>query len=125
MTMTTPAIDALARQAARLSRRRSLLTLGGAVLAATTATAVEPVSARKHKNKRNNKKNGKNGGKGNGGDCQKKEQQRCSNDAAACKAAVQPLCNADNIEECLAIQTCCEECSAGGFLTCLLATQQV
>jgi hypothetical protein len=123
--MTTPTIDALAHRAARLSRRRSLLTLGGAVLAATTATAIDPVSARKHNNNRNKKKNGKNGGKGNGGDCQKKERQRCSNDATACKASVQPLCNADNVEQCLQIQTCCEECSAAGFLTCLLATQQV
>lgn len=127
--MTTPTIDTLAHHAARLSRRRTLLSLGGAVLAATTAVAAEPGYARKHKknkhNRKRNQNNGErgNGGKGNGGVCLNKEQERCSNDAAACKASVQPLCNADNVAECLAIQTCCEECSAGGFITCLLAAQ--
>ena len=122
--MTTPTIDALAHHAARLSRRRSLLSFGGAVLAATTAAAVEPGLARKRRNN-NRKKNKKNGGKGNVGECQKQEEERCSNDAAACKATVQPLCNADNVADCIAIQTCCEECSAGGYLTCILAAQPV
>ncbi|MFN8662325.1 MAG: hypothetical protein U0075_10565 [Thermomicrobiales bacterium] len=116
MTMTTPTIDALALQTARLSRRRSLLTLGGTVIASVAATGVEPGLARKNRQKDRS---------GKGADCQKKEQQRCTNDVAACKATVQPLCNADNAEECLAIQTCCEECAAAGFLACLLAAQQV
>ncbi len=114
--MTTPTIDTLAHRAARFSRRRSLLTLGGAVIAATTAT-VEPGFAKKNK---------KNGRKGNGGDCKKREQQRCSSDATACKATVQLLCNVDNpdVELCLLLQTCCEECSAGGFLTCAVPAPQ-
>lgn len=117
--MTTPTIDALALHAARLSRRRSLLTLGGAAMALTAAAAVEPGYARK-KNKNKNK----NGRKGKGANCQKLEEERCANDTAACKATLQPLCNEDNVAECLAIQACCEQCSAGGFLTCLLAAQQ-
>ncbi|MFN8674878.1 MAG: hypothetical protein U0Z70_00745 [Thermomicrobiales bacterium] len=126
--MTTPTIDALAHRTARLSRRRSLFTLGGAVLAAATVVAAEPGLARKRRNnnkKNKNRKKNRNGGKGNGGICQKQEQERCSNDAAACKSTLQPLCNADNIAECTAIRTCCEECSAGGFLSCLAAAQQV
>ncbi len=115
--MTTPAIDALAHRAARLSRRRSLLTLGGAVFAATAAAAVEPGSANKRK---------KNGRKGSGADCQTQEQQRCGNDATECKATVQILCTVEDVgvQQCLAIRECCEECSAGGFLTCFRAAQQ-
>jgi hypothetical protein len=119
MTMTTPTIDALAHHAARLSRRRTFLTLGGAVFAATPAANVEPVSAGKNKN---NKK--KNRGRGNGGDCKKREQQRCSADAAACKGTVQPLCNDLSAAECIAIRACCDECSAEGFLTCFVTVSQ-
>lgn len=124
--MKTQPIDALALHAARLSRRRSLLTLGGALIAATTAS-VEPGSARnKHNsNRKNNNKNKKNGQKGKGADCQEREQQRCSADAAACQATAQFLCDVENVEvaQCLAVRTCCEECSAGGLLTCLRAAQ--
>jgi hypothetical protein len=126
--MTTPTIDALALHAARLSRRRSLLTLGGAAMALATTAAVEPGYARNNNKNKNNNKHKKKGRKGKGPkapDCQEQEQQRCANDAAACKATLQPLCNQDNVAECLAIQTCCEQCSAGGFLTCLLGTNQV
>lgn len=117
--MTTQTIDALAHHAARLSPRRSFLTLGGAVLVAAAVAAVEPVSARKNKN---NKK--KNRGKGNAGDCGKREQQRCSADAEACKVTVQPLCNDLSAAECIAIRACCDACSAEGFLTCLVAFNQ-
>lgn len=89
----------------RLSRRRSLLLLGGAV--ATTLTVAEPVAARKNRRQRK------------GADCQKRERQRCSNDAGACKASVLPLCSPLNPDGCLTIQACCEACSADGFLTCI------
>jgi hypothetical protein len=58
--------------------------------------------------------------KKNGKDCKKKERQRCSSDAAACKAFVPVAC--EGSADCIIAATlCCEECSADGFLTCLLA----
>jgi hypothetical protein len=102
--MSTSAFDAVTRTAAAgVSRRRSLLTLGGAALAAGVTNA--GVSEAK-------KKKGK--------DCKKKEKQRCTNDAAACKTSIQPLCDPGDPAGCLQAQACCEECSADGFLTCLL-----
>ena len=121
--MKTQPIDALAQHTARLARRRLLLTLGGTLMAAKVAAAVEPGYARKRNN--DHKNNRKNSGKGKGADCGKRENQRCIADAAACKASVQPLCSGGNITECLAIQTCCEQCSAGEFLACLADLQQV
>jgi hypothetical protein len=102
--MNTNAFDAITRRAAEgISRRRSLLTLGGAALAATIATP-KLSEAKKKKGK----------------DCKKKEKQRCSKDAAACKATIQPLCDPGDPATCLILQNCCEECSANGFLTCLI-----
>jgi hypothetical protein len=123
--MSTLTIDALAYQAARMSRRRSLLTLGGALAAATTGLAVEPGLARKRNNRNKNKNKGKNGKNGKGADCQKREKQRCNSDAAACKLTIEQFCNQDNVDQCIALQSCCDECSAGGFLTCFIARQQV
>jgi hypothetical protein len=88
-----------------ISRRSSLLSLGGAALAATMAAPV--VGEAKKKKKSGNK--GKD-----------KEKKRCSKDAAACKNTVQPLCDPADPAACLIIQNCCEECSANGFLECLI-----
>jgi hypothetical protein len=103
--MSTSAFETLTRQAAdAVSRRSSLLTLGGAAVAAgVTNTGVSDAKKKKGK------------------DCKKKEKQRCNNDAAACKATIQPLCDPGDPASCLEAQACCEECSADGFLTCLLA----
>jgi hypothetical protein len=93
------------RAAAAVSRRSSLVTLGGTALAASLA--MPGVSEAK-------KKKGK--------DCKKKEKQRCSNDTADCIATLQatPSCDAT----CVALLTpCCETCSANGFLTCFLAAE--
>jgi hypothetical protein len=101
--MSTSAFDALTREAAvGVSRRGSLLTMGAAALAASMANA--GVSEAK-------KKKGK--------DSKKKEKQRCSKDAAACKPTLASICELTPAE-CAAAQTCCDECSADGFLTCLL-----
>jgi hypothetical protein len=103
--MSMSAFDAFTREAAAgVSRRGSLLTLGGAALAAGVTNA--GVSEAK-------KKKGK--------VCKKKEKQRCNNDAAACKTTLQPLCDPGDPAACLQAQACCEECSADGILTCLLA----
>jgi hypothetical protein len=87
---------------AALSRRASLLTLGGAALAASVTNA--GVSEAKKKGK----------------DCKKKEKQRCSNDAAACINTFLAVCELTP-PECAALQACCDECSSDGVLTCLLA----
>jgi hypothetical protein len=104
--MNTQSFDAVARRAAvGMSRRSSLVTLGGAAAGALIAGP----SASEAKKKK-------------GKDCKKKEKQRCSSDAAACKTTVQvALCPDAEPATCVAAQTCCDQCSANGFLTCLLA----
>jgi hypothetical protein len=106
--MSMRAFESVTRQAAAaVSRRASLVTLGGAALA---AVATKPgVSEAKKKKSGNASK--------------KKAKQRCSRDAAVCKAELPAACN--GIAECVALLTpCCETCSAGGFVTCLVAAQQ-
>lgn len=52
--------------------------------------------------------------------CKKKAKQRCSNDAATCRALVPGGCNNEPV--CIAaVVACCDACSANGFLTCLNA----
>lgn len=104
--MDSQAFETLTRRTAEgISRRSSLLTLGGAALAATMATP--DVSQAKKKKK--------SGDKG-----KEKEKKRCNNDAAACKSTVQSLCDPTDPATCLILQNCCEECSANGFLECLI-----
>lgn len=105
--MSTHRIDGIARTAAtRLSRRSSLLTLGGAALAAPLATQ-RLGEAKKKKGK----------------DCKKKEKQRCNNDAAACLDTLTLACEGD--PECVAqFGVCCDACSASGFLACFVAASQ-
>lgn len=98
MTMRTQAFAAV-------TRRTSLLTLGGAGLAASLAMP-QLGDAKKKKGK----------------DCKKKEKQRCSSDAAACKQTVAIACQ--DPAGCFEESLCCEECSASGFLTCLIAASQ-
>ena len=101
--MITSAIDASARDAVeRASRRKSLLAMGLAVLAAKAATTGVTEAKKK------------------GPDCKKKEKQRCSKDAAACRPQVAAICELEPAQ-CLAAQNCCDECSANGVLTCILA----
>lgn len=100
--VSTSAFDTFAREAASgVSRRGSLLTIGGAALAAGVTNAGVSVAKKKKT-------------------CKKKQNQRCNNDAAGCRAQVPAACN--NNPECVAeASLCCDTCSANGFLTCLIA----
>jgi hypothetical protein len=89
------------------SRRISLLTLGAAVLAAGAAANAGVTEAKKKGKK-----------------CGQKEKQRCSNDAESCKASLVPTCQQVDPERCIALQACCDQCSANGFLTCVAALNQ-
>jgi hypothetical protein len=106
--MAARAIDTVMRDvAAGVSRRTSLLTLGGAALAA--AVAKPDVSEAKKKK--------------SGDKCKKKEKQRCSNDAATCRLLLPGGCQGD--PDCIALLTpCCDSCSSSKFLSCFLAAQQ-
>jgi hypothetical protein len=98
------ALNAFTRNAASAtSRRASLRSLGGAALAANAAT--RDVSGAKKKS---------------GDKCKKKEKQRCSNDAAACKNTVALGCDPMDPTNCAAEKECCDTCSANAFITCLL-----
>jgi hypothetical protein len=104
--MSTHAFDAVTRRAAAgISRRSSLLTLGGAALAATLAGPQLGVAKKKK-----------------GKDCKKKEKQRCTNDAAACRTTI--LINCEDPAGCPEFLPCCDECSANGFLTCFILASQ-
>jgi hypothetical protein len=102
--MGTETFEALAQGVATVaSRRSSLLTLGGAALAAAASQSGIGEAKKKSGNK-----------------CKKKEKNRCNNDAAACIATAQATgtCDATCIAQ---ITPCCETCSANDFLVCLLA----
>jgi deoxyinosine 3'endonuclease (endonuclease V) len=103
--MTSPAWETVTRRAAgRLSRRASLLTFGSVALAA----ASPGVGVAKKKK--------------SGDKCKKKEQQRCSKDAAACRNSAVLGCQGD--DTCVELlQPCCDTCSANGFLVCFIDAQ--
>lgn len=107
--MNSRAFEAVTRRAADVvSRRSSLLALSGAALATVAGSGVSEAK------------------KKSGNKCKKKEKNRCSNDAADCKTTIlsQTLCDGSDPAGCLEAQACCEECSANGFLVCLLLAQQ-
>lgn len=94
------------RRATRLdgiTRRKSALVLGSAILVGSGAFP-SIGAARKKKSK----------------SCKKQENRRCSTDAAACKNTVALGCSPDDLTNCAAEKTCCDSCSANGFITCLL-----
>jgi hypothetical protein len=105
--MSTRAFDAFTRHAvAVISRRTSLVTLGGAALVSTVA---KPGSSEAKKS--------------SGKTCKKKAKKKCNQDAAACRNVLPAACFDD--AECIVLLTpCCDACSANGFLICLhLAAQ--
>jgi hypothetical protein len=87
------------RIATMASRRLSLVALGGAALAAATGEVA---------------------GKG-GQSCGKKKQKRCRKDAAGCRNNLLAACAGD--PDCAgSLTSCCETCSANGFVSCLIAS---
>jgi hypothetical protein len=99
--MQANVVDTITRRAAdQVTRRHSLFTLGGVVLAATAVAQPERASAKKK-----------------GKDCKKQERQRCKNDAEACRRNVQINCQIP--EGCDDIAQCCDACNATGFITCV------
>jgi len=109
--MRTGPFDTVTRHAgAAVSRRTSLLSLGGAAMLA--GASASGISVAKKKNK--------------GNTCKDKEKKRCNNDAQACRNTVATYCA---IAECdpanaLALQACCDTCSVDGFITCQIALTQ-
>lgn len=101
-------IDVAARQVAGASRRQSLMALGSAVLAASAPAEVTAAGKKGKKNKK----------------CKKKSKRQCKHDAAACKPKVASICGLTPAQ-CLEAVNCCNECSANGFLTCLVGVTAV
>jgi hypothetical protein len=97
--------DALARVASssRRSTVAAMLATAGGLAALTTG------EARRKKKSQN---------------CGKKERKRCKADTESCRAAVLADCGGSPTY-CEARANCCEECSADGMLTCLLALESV
>ena len=97
--MNRHAFDTVARQArGMVTRRASLLTLGGAALAATVANPGVSVAS--------------------GGGFRKKLKERCDQNKIRCVSLVPASCNDD--PGCIALTTpCCDECFSGGFLDCI------
>jgi hypothetical protein len=103
-------IDAVTRHAAdAVSRRASLLALGGMALAAVP-------SAAKGGKKRKKRKGGA-GGSSNAG--QQLAQVRCASQVDQCRASVSGFCDP---EDCPAQLSCCDffaTCNAVGALACI------
>jgi hypothetical protein len=92
--------DTITRQARSVvTRRASLLTLGGAALAATVANP---------------------GAAAADGGFKKKLKKRCNQNKTNCVNSMDAFCN--GVEECIASLTpCCGECFSNPFIICFLS----
>jgi hypothetical protein len=103
-------VDALAKRlAGSASRRNSLLTIGGAGLAAVSGFAMTGSARKKHKKGKNKNKD---------------KDKKCRRQEGECNAFFAPLCaDEDAPEDCVALMaTCCEQlgqCQATAYLDCL------
>jgi hypothetical protein len=108
-------IDSVTRHAAgAVSRRASLLALGGMVLAAMTAV---PAAAKGgNKGKKRKKRNA-----GDGTAIGPLAQARCASQIDVCRQTIAAICGSGD-SECLAKLACCDffaTCNAGGALACI------
>jgi hypothetical protein len=103
------------RAAASMSRRGSLLSLGGALVAAISA----PSLAQAKKNTKKGKKKAKRKA------AERIENQAnlvCQSQVAGCRAQILAVCNAPG-SVCAAVANCCSSlgtCNATEFFTCLV-----
>jgi hypothetical protein len=111
-------IDTVSRHAAgAVSRRVSLLALGGMALAAMTAV---PAAAKGGKKGKKGKKR-KGGNEDNGNAIGPLAQARCAGQVDQCRAIFTDLCQD---AQCLSRITCCNPfatCDADGALACIFA----
>jgi hypothetical protein len=111
--MSAQIVDTITRRAAgAVSRRASLLTLGGMALAAVP-------SAAKGGKKRKKRKRGAGGGSNAG---QQLVQARCASQVAQCRTSFTPICQGD--AGCLARLSCCDlfaTCDGTGAVSCLFS----
>jgi hypothetical protein len=111
-------IDTVTRHAAgAVSRRASLLTLGGMALA--TMSVVPAAAKGEKKGKKRKKHKGSDGGISNAG--QQLAQAKCASQGDQCRASVTALCEGDS--ECLDLRLrCCDffaTCNGGTGLVCI------
>jgi hypothetical protein len=101
--MNTQAFERLTRRAAAtVSRRASLLTLGGAAVAAATPGITK--AGKKSQS------------------CGGKLKKRCTQNKTQCIAPLTDICNGS--ADCIAtLSPCCDECFSGGFVACLAAIE--
>ena len=97
----------LPQSADGITRRNSLRAIGSAALGASAVVTPARVGARKNRRRRKQK----------GQSCADRERQRCAIDAAACRDTALRTC--ETAIECGYALTCCEECTATGFLLCI------
>ena len=114
--MSEEIIDTVSRRAAdAVSRRASLLALGGMALAAMTAV---PAAAKGGKGgKKRKKRKGSDGGSSNAGE--QLAQARCASQVDQCRASVSGFCDP---EDCPTQLSCCDlfaTCNAVGALACI------
>jgi hypothetical protein len=127
--MSEQIIDTVTRRAAdAVSRRASILALGGVALAALTAVPAAAKGGKggkgKGKKKGKNRKNG-NGGTGNivnpGPTGQEIAQVRCAAQGDQCRTSLTAICAGE--PQCLEGLACCDlfaTCDAAGGLTCII-----
>jgi hypothetical protein len=102
--------DALTSSVAPFSQSRPALI---AAISAVQGQAVA-LAGKRRKNRKKRKKKGP--------VCAKSAEQRCSDDAATCRAMIMGRCE-DTPEVCLSFAACCDTCSSHGMFTCLQALE--
>jgi hypothetical protein len=107
--------DAVSRSAGEaVTRRSSLLTLGGAALAAVLAAPVVGVAGKSNKNKNKDKQQKQK--------VQKQARKLCQKQVGECKAFLAESCEA-GASCAVVIEVCCPllgSCQNGAFWTCLV-----
>jgi hypothetical protein len=118
--MIEQSVAALSRRAASMSRRGSLLTLGGALAAAIAAPS--PVQGEKDK-KKSRKKAKRKADQKAAEQAENEANAVCQSQVAGCRAHLLDVCQLPG-GRCVAVAGCCSAlgtCDFDGFLTCLVA----
>ena len=127
--MSEQIIDSITRHAAgAVSRRASILALGGMALAAVSAVPASAKGNKKGKGGKDRKKNNKGTGDAvipappapTGPTGEQLAQARCASQGDQCRAFVTEVCQGDEV--CLEVLICCDQfatCNADAGLNCI------
>ena len=129
--MSAIIVDALSRHAAQtVTRRGSLLTLGGTLAAAIAAPSLAQAGQNTGKNKGQKRKNAKRKAEQKAAEqaeqaeqAENQANQVCASQVAGCRTEILSVCSLPG-GQCIAVADCCSSlgaCNTTEFFTCVVA----